>query len=195
MPVKDSHLSRIHPSSSVPGRNLGETVTNYAAGWGDYAKDSANYVKDATNGHGSRGGTASNPLGLGRSQSASLQYGMGRAPTYSPAKNALPAPKKPTSGVPVGSKKPNSSALSGAKKPLPAAAPQKQLPAPKSASSPPNRGKGVTRGGAAPARGASKAAAPSKPPAQAPKPAAARGGASNARGRAGGAVGRTLVKK
>ena len=185
MPVKDSHSSRIYPSSSVPGRNLGETVTNYAAGWGDYAKDSANYVKDATNGHGSRGGTASNPLGLGRSQSASLQYGMGRAPTYSPAKNALPAPKKPTSGVPVGSKKPNSSALSGAKKPLPAAAPQKQLPAPKPASSPPNRGKGVTRGGAA----------PSKPPTQAPKPAAARGGASNARGRAGGAVGRTLVKK
>ncbi len=59
-------VAGVGASISTTGRDIGSAVSGTIGGWGDYATNTGNYIKDATGAVGSRTGTANNPLGLGR---------------------------------------------------------------------------------------------------------------------------------
>ena len=48
------------------GRNVGNTVTNTAGGWGDGVREHGNNIKDYTKASGERAQTKQNPLGMKR---------------------------------------------------------------------------------------------------------------------------------
>ena len=125
---------------SATGRGVGDSITNVGTSWGDYAKDTGNYIMDATKGPGSRQGTRSNPLRLERSQNAAINYGMNsssayrptpRRPTLPPAKKpstAGTAAKKPSTGTTRAAAKKNVGSAAGTAAKKPAATPSTGAP-------------------------------------------------------------------
>ncbi|KAL8990382.1 MAG: hypothetical protein Q9169_008134, partial [Polycauliona sp. 2 TL-2023] len=94
-------VTGVGSSISNTGRNIGDAVSGTIGGWGDYATDTGNFIKDATGAVGSRSGTASNPLGLDRDKAMSRQFGMDKGAPYKSRPKSVTA----SGGVPMGANK------------------------------------------------------------------------------------------
>lgn len=102
--VAGETVSSVGNGISATGRSVGDSITGTTSGWGNYVKDTGNFVKDSSKASGTRSGTANNPLGLARSQTASLSYGMNAGSTYrstpaATASSALGSAKKAVTGA------------------------------------------------------------------------------------------------
>ena len=146
---------------ATTGRGIGESVTAVGTSWGDYAKDTGNFIMDSTKGEGSRVGTRSNPLGLAREQKAALTYGMNTGGSYKPTKRTTGPPSagrpaiqgpKPSTGVGGGAKKPATPStgvkktVGGAVKKPATAAPKPQAKKPTPSTAPRSLPSGVSNG-------------------------------------------------
>ncbi|KAL8982899.1 MAG: hypothetical protein Q9177_005133, partial [Variospora cf. flavescens] len=179
-------VAGVGTSVSNTGRDIGQAVAGTIGGWGDYATNTGNYIKDATGAVGSRQGTANNPLGLGRDKEMSRQFGMDTGSPYkSREPKAITAP--PSSGVPIGAKKqkvlaqrPSSGVAIGANKAKAIAAASK-----------PSGVTAASRGGSAAARGGGTARGASTAPTTS---ATGRGASTAGRGASTAAGGRGGAK-
>ncbi|KAL8828152.1 MAG: hypothetical protein Q9191_002758 [Dirinaria sp. TL-2023a] len=99
--VAGGAVSSVGAGIATTGRGIGDSVTAVGTSWGDYAKDTGNYIMDATKGSGARQGTRSNPLGLERDQKAALSYGMNNPGVYRPSKR-VQGPPPSTGGARTG---------------------------------------------------------------------------------------------